>query len=102
MCSVLSLSVFPFGKGSGPSELQNVIGCSCFVSQGVLSVRRVLDRESSDMTLDAQGRGVFSLDITATDQALSSNDRRSSTVRVRLCFFLSVDSFVCAEAYHLD
>lgn len=50
-------------------------------------MRKVLDRENSDMTLDAQGRGVFSLDITATDQALSSNERKSSTVRVKLCFF---------------
>lgn len=51
--------------------------------QGVLSVKKVLDRENSEMTLDARGRGVFSLDITATDQALPSNTRKSSTVRVR-------------------
>lgn len=59
---------------------------SLFISKGVLTVRKVLDRENSDMTLDAQERGMFSLDITATDQALSSNERKSSTVRVRLCF----------------
>ena len=58
-------------------------------------MRKVLDRENSDMTLDAQDRGVFSLDITATDQALSSNQRRSSTVRVRLCFCFNVGLFVC-------
>lgn len=61
-------------------------------------MRKVLDRESSDMTLDAQERGVFSLDITATDQALSNNDRKSSTVRVRLCCYFSVGLlclFVC-------
>ena len=51
--------------------------------QGVLSVKKVLDRENSEMTLDARGRGVFSLDITATDQALPNNTRKSSTVRVR-------------------
>lgn len=51
--------------------------------QGVLSVKKVLDRENSEMTLDAGGRGVFSLDITATDQALPNNTRKSSTVRVR-------------------
>ena len=39
------------------------------------------------MTLDAQGRGVFSLDITATDQALPNNIRKSSTVRVSQKFF---------------
>jgi len=47
------------------------------------------------MTLDAQERGVFSLDITATDQALSSNERKSSTVRVRVRFCFNVGSFVC-------
>lgn len=47
-------------------------------------MQSVLDRENSEMTLDAQGRGVFSLDITATDQTLPSNKRRSSTVRVSL------------------
>ena len=51
--------------------------------QGVLRVKKVLDRENSEMTLDAGGRGVFSLDITATDQALPNNTRKSSTVRVR-------------------
>lgn len=51
--------------------------------QGVLSVKKVLDRENSEMTLDAGGRGVFSLDITTTDQALPNNTRKSSTVRVR-------------------
>ena len=51
--------------------------------QGVLSVKKVLDRENSEMTLDAGGRGVFSLDITATDQALPNNTRKSSTVGVR-------------------
>ena len=55
---------------------------------------KVLDRENSDMTLDAQERGVFSLDITATDQALNSNERKSSTVRVRLCFSFNVGSFI--------
>ena len=48
---------------------------------------KVLDRENSEMTLDAQGRGVFSLDITATDQALPNNIRKSSTVRVSQTFF---------------
>ena len=67
----------------------------CFISKGVLTVRKVLDRENSDMTLDAQERGVFSLDITATDQALSSNERKSSTVRVRLCLCFNVGLFVC-------
>ena len=43
----------------------------------------MLDRENSEMTLDAQERGVFSLDITATDQALPNDTRKSSTVRVR-------------------
>lgn len=66
----------------------------CFISKGVLTVRKVLDRENSDMTLDAQERGVFSLDITATDQALSSNERKSSTVRVRLCLCFNVGLFV--------
>lgn len=51
--------------------------------QGELSVKKILDRENSEMTLDAGGRGVFSLDITATDQALPNNTRKSSTVRVR-------------------
>ena len=51
--------------------------------QGVLSVKKVLDRENSEVTLDAGGRGVFSLDITASDQALPNNTRKSSTVRVR-------------------
>ncbi|KAJ7358979.1 hypothetical protein OS493_019884 [Desmophyllum pertusum] len=51
-------------------------------STGVLSVRKVLDRENSKMTLDAQERGVFSLDITATDQALPNNTKKASTVRV--------------------
>lgn len=67
----------------------------CFISKGVLTVRKVLDRENSDMTLDAQERGVFSLDITATDQALSSNERKSSTVRVRLCLCFNAGLFVC-------
>ena len=101
MRAVLSLFLFPFRKGPGLSELRNVIVfffCfffSCFVSKGVLSVSKVLDRENPDMTLDAQERGVFSLDITATDQALSSNERKSSTVRVRVCFCFNVGSFVC-------
>ena len=55
----------------------------CMISQGVLAVRKVLDRENTEMTLDAQERGVFSLDITATDQALPINTRKSSTVRVK-------------------
>lgn len=45
------------------------------------------------MTLDAQERGVFSLDITATDQAEPENTRKSSTVRVRKNF----TSFYCLE-----
>lgn len=53
-------------------------------SMGVLYVRKVLDRENSEMTLDAQERGVFSLDITATDQAEPENTRKSSTVRVTI------------------
>ena len=100
MCAVLSMSVFPFGKEPGPLEVQNIIGCSCFVSQGVLSMRNsVLDRENSDMTLDAQERGVFSLDITATDQPLSSNERKSSTVGVRWWLVMScfICLFVCLE-----
>ncbi|XP_068705618.1 cadherin-23-like isoform X2 [Montipora foliosa] len=51
-------------------------------STGVLTVQRAVDRESLDMTLDAKGRGVFSLDITATDQAVPSNTRKASTVRI--------------------
>ncbi|KAL9962398.1 hypothetical protein ACROYT_G031498 [Oculina patagonica] len=51
-------------------------------STGVLAVRKVLDRENSEMTLDAKERGVFSLDIAATDQAQPTNTRKSSTVRV--------------------
>ena len=57
-------------------------------------MRKVLDRESSDMTLDAQERGVFSLDITATDQALSTIERKSSTLRVRLSFYFLVSNLV--------
>jgi len=53
-------------------------------------VRKVLDRENSEMTLDAQERGVFSLDITATDQAVPNDKRKSSTVRVRLEFFFNI------------
>lgn len=45
------------------------------------------------MTLDAQERGVFSLDITATDQAEPENTRKSSTVRVRNKF----TSFYCLK-----
>lgn len=45
------------------------------------------------MTLDAQERGVFSLDITATDQAKPENTRKSSTVRVRNKF----TSFYCLK-----
>lgn len=45
------------------------------------------------MTLDAQDRGVFSLDITATDQAEPENTRKSSTVRVRNKF----TSFYCLK-----
>lgn len=53
-------------------------------------MRKVLDRENSEMTLDAQERGVFSLDITATDQAVLNDERKSSTVRVRLEFFFNI------------
>jgi len=53
-------------------------------------VRKVLDRENSEMTLDAQERGVFSLDVTATDQAVPNDERKSSTVRVRLEFFFNI------------
>lgn len=45
------------------------------------------------MTLDAQERGVFSLDITAKDQAEPENTRKSSTVRVRNKF----TSFYCLK-----
>ena len=45
------------------------------------------------MTLDAQERGVFSLDITATDQAEPENTRKSSTVGVRKNF----TSFYCLK-----
>ena len=45
-------------------------------------VQKAVDRESPDMTLDAKARGVFSLDITATDQAVPNNTRKFSTVRV--------------------
>lgn len=45
------------------------------------------------MTLDAQERGVFSLDITATDQAEPENTRKSSTVRVIKNF----TSFYCLK-----
>ena len=45
------------------------------------------------MTLDAQERGVFSLDITATDQAEPENTRKSSTVSVRNKF----TSFYCLK-----
>ena len=45
-------------------------------------VQKAVDRESPDMTLDAKARGVFSLDVTATDQAVPNNTRKSSTVRV--------------------
>ena len=53
-------------------------------------MRKVLDRENSEMTLDAQERGVFSLDITATDQAVPNDELKSSTVRVRLEFFFNI------------
>ena len=50
--------------------------------QGEVIVQKAVDRESPDMTLDAKARGVFSLDVTATDQAVPNNTRKSSTVRV--------------------
>lgn len=57
--------------------------------QGEVIVQKAVDRESPDMTLDAKARGVFSLDVTATDQAVPNNTRRSSTVRVNLAFLFN-------------
>ncbi|XP_074606157.1 cadherin-23-like isoform X2 [Acropora palmata] len=51
-------------------------------STGEVIVQKAVDRESPDMTLDAKARGVFSLDVTATDQAVPNNTRKSSTVRI--------------------
>ncbi|EDO30364.1 predicted protein [Nematostella vectensis] len=51
---------------------------------GELSVRKELDRESPQMSRNAQGDGRFLLDITATDQATPISDRKSATVRVSI------------------
>ena len=52
-------------------------------------VLKAVDRESAGMTLDAKDRGVLSLDVTATDQAVPNNTRKSSTVGVNLAFLFN-------------
>ena len=54
-----------------------------FFPQGELMVKKELDREGADVSVDEQGNARFTLRITATDQAEPAAARKSSTVTVR-------------------
>ena len=53
--------------------------CSFFSIQGVITTRKDVDREEPGLAVDADGRGVFTLMVDATDHG-SPVQRTSATV----------------------